>query len=326
MYSTLSHDGAPAHGVIFLKIPRQHRQEEALRETDDDESIRMVLVDLFLKRKSAEKAGTSFVGHQRRRKGAAPRQCRCSLFKGFVLLVALFFVLTFYSAIHLSDVERTKSFLTPESAAFLVGGYLDVNMMTDDTGSRNKTNRQESLNEKTIQSTWTFIAAEAEEVQRHLLRTTGRTSPLLTAYIEPPLRNDTATLPLRTQGPDELRRYTYPKVNGCKNLQDKLPTLHPIELDDIYGSNVFNRQPLYLKRFDYANDACPVDSDPFLPWIHDVFPSKEYVEFIAHNKRRCNTDPNVFQQDLVNLEAQVTIMQPVPVRRITNEEARVDRT
>jgi len=271
---------------------------------------------------------------QRERKGANDRKegraCRCSLFTGFALLVALCFVLVFYSAIHLSTLEKSTLFLNPETAALFEGFSVshprsDEALGVNDEARPDVAEKIQGILErrprKTTTSTWIFSAADAEEVQRHFLRTTGRASPLLTAFVEPPLRNDTATLPLRTHGPDDLRIYTYPQVKGCKNLQATLPTVHPIEMDDVYGSNVFNRQPLFAKRFDYAKDACPVDADPFLPWIHDVFPSNEYVEFIAHNKRKCNTDTKVFQDDLRNLEPQVAIMQPVPVKRITNDEA-----
>jgi hypothetical protein len=31
------------------------------------------------------------------------------------------------------------------------------------------------------------------------------------------------------------------------------------------------------------------DADPFLPWIHDVFPTDDgkLIQFVAQNKRRC---------------------------------------
>jgi hypothetical protein len=109
---------------------------------------------------------------------------------------------------------------------------------------------------------------------------------------------------------------------------------------------------MYKVKMEYAN-YCPVDADPYLPWIHDVFPSAfismmgdttttttdsttnhyhavQYIEFIAQNKRRCNTDAyrekdtekdERFIGDLENLKPQVAIMQPVPIKRISNEEA-----
>ena len=106
-----------------------------------------------------------------------------------------------------------------------------------------------------------------------------------------------------------------------------MPTGHPSSEDGTYGTNTFNQQPLYPLRHDYAREHCPVDADPFLPWVHDMFPSHDgrYIEFVAHNKRWCNTDPRVFWDDIVNLEAQVAIMQPVPVKRLDGGEKEAKR-
>ena len=150
----------------------------------------------------------------------------------------------------------------------------------------------------------------------------------LTAYVESAhlysASNDTTMLPLRTHGPNQLLKFTYPSIQSCADLPDKLPVFHDHDQDALYGPNVRNSQPLFDVRLDYAATTCPVDADPFLPWIHDVFPNNDgtLIEFIAYNKRRCNTDPNVFAKDLANLEPQVTLMQPVPVTRITENEVR----
>jgi hypothetical protein len=130
------------------------------------------------------------------------------------------------------------------------------------------------------------------------------------------------------------------------------PTSHPKSLDGKFGSNVLRRRPIYDDRWElatgvpnananananainnenYINDIndvnntvggggghCPIDADPYLPWIHDAFPTDDgrHVEFVISNKRRCNTDPKIFGSDLINLEPQVALMQPVPLRRI----------
>ena len=242
--------------------------------------------------------------------------CRLTMFRILALLVVLFLVLTFYSATHLSDVEKTASFLG-DSRFVRVHANLDGPLITN----VNDGAEEPAKNNKRTSSSWVF--SQAEKVQHHFLRTTGRRSPQFMAYVEPPFANDTAALPLRTQGPDDLYSFIYPQVNGCSNLQAMLPTFHSIELDHVFGSNVFHKKSLFDLRFDYAKHVCPVDADPFLPWIHDIFPSNEgYVEFIAHNKRKCNTDPNLFQDDLRNLEPQVAIMQPVPIQRVSDSEAR----
>ena len=151
----------------------------------------------------------------------------------------------------------------------------------------------------------------------------------LTAYVEPShldcVSNETCLLPLRTHEPDKLLKFTYANIQTCDDLPDKLPVFHSPHQDMLYGPNVHNNLPLFGARLDYARTTCPVDADPFLPWIHDVFPSDDgaFVEFVAFNKRRCNTDPKVFGPDLNNLEPQVALMQPVPVTRMTEAEVKL---
>jgi hypothetical protein len=73
----------------------------------------------------------------------------------------------------------------------------------------------------------------------------------------------------------------------------------------------------------YWNDQtrfCPVDADPFLPWIHDVFLRDGKVYFVAQNKRRCQTGSN-HQQDKDRLEPQVALLQSVPIQRLSTEQA-----
>merc|ERR1719232_869408 len=88
--------------------------------------------------------------------------------------------------------------------------------------------------------------------------------PILSAYLE---RTDLLDwkikpLPIRqTANASELRKIVYPALNSCS----KLPFQWPV---DFYP-----------------------EKDPFLPWIHDVFPSYDgtRIHFIAQNKRRCHT-------------------------------------
>ncbi|OEU19268.1 hypothetical protein FRACYDRAFT_235318 [Fragilariopsis cylindrus CCMP1102] len=137
----------------------------------------------------------------------------------------------------------------------------------------------------------------------------------LTAYIEEPLKID-KPLPIRTK--PHLRKITYGTTQSCHNIPDLFPVDHPIELDPIFGPTVGTLLSLYPFRDKYATVACPVDADPFLPWIHDVFLNTDltYVEVIASNKRRCRTDPSLFLNDMTNLEPQIAIMQSVSVKRI----------
>jgi hypothetical protein len=145
------------------------------------------------------------------------------------------------------------------------------------------------------------------------------------SYPPPPLcRTDHENRDSADDGPGACSR------NGA---QWTFPTSHPKSSDDHFRGNVFRRRPNFDRRWELALDAgddnahndtrhggghCPVDADPYLPWIHDAFSSDDgrHVEFVISNKRRCNTDPGRFVPDLDNLEPQVALMQPVPVRRI----------
>eukprot|EP00980_Cylindrotheca_fusiformis_P020094 scaffold7169_cov107-Cylindrotheca_fusiformis.AAC.3 len=148
----------------------------------------------------------------------------------------------------------------------------------------------------------------------------------LTAYIEPPLQSG---IPLalrinnKTTTVSSLKKVVYPNVKSCLDIPNQLPVHHSISDDDRYGPIMGKLKSLYEIRDDYAASTCPVDADPFLPWIHDVFIDDNYqfVEFVAPNKRRCRTDPNYFWNDLMNLEPQVAIMQSVSVKRLSpNDE------
>lgn len=207
----------------------------------------------------------------------------------------------------------------------------------------------------TFQWEWNFD--RLQKVQNILQQTTSRPSLILTAYVEGSSSPSFAHInnasngriiaePLRTQSPVSLLPFPYRQVVKCSDMPTKFPVSHPRELSSIYR-NVHNTNPMYKVKMEYAN-YCPVDADPYLPWIHDVFPSAfrtkmgdttttnpyhvvQHIEFIAQNKRRCNTDAyrendtdksERFIGDLENLKPQVAIMQPVPIRRISNEEAR----
>lgn len=132
----------------------------------------------------------------------------------------------------------------------------------------------------------------------------------LTAYFEPPL-NDTLPLtnlsrvdkkpnfyiplPLRLTTPQALQQVQFPSLQTCHDIPSKLPVDH---------------------------SPCPSETDPFLPWIHDVFPNANgtFIHFVAHNRRRCNTGSQ-FHEITQQLQAQIALMQPISVKRISQMEA-----
>lgn len=109
---------------------------------------------------------------------------------------------------------------------------------------------------------------------------------ILTAYLEP-----TDTLVETKSGPfqrfttsDRLKKFTFPAVQNCSTL---------------------------LK--DFPVDAFPL-TDPYLPWIHDYFPSTDgkFIQFVAQNRRRCDTGSD--ELDTMKFwEPQVSLFQRVPV-------------
>lgn len=114
------------------------------------------------------------------------------------------------------------------------------------------------------------------------------------------------------------------RLKSCHDIPAKLP------VDRGFGkhvaTNVNNKDTFSSGKLDVweeAREGCPVNADPFLPWIHDLFPGKDgsAIHFIAQNKRRCNSG-KIHWEDIHALEPQVTIMQPVSVRRIDESTAR----
>jgi len=130
-----------------------------------------------------------------------------------------------------------------------------------------------------------------------------RTPPrrrILTAYAERVDRTEWDVRPLpsprSTAESDALRKMEFPNV-ACRNL----PSSWPVNNED---------------------GALPSDVDPYLPWIHDVFPTHDgsAVQFVAQNRRRCRTGKNDTRV-LERFEPQVALFQPAPVvrrRALTN--------
>lgn len=141
--------------------------------------------------------------------------------------------------------------------------------------------------------------------------------PVLTAYCEPVNQTTWETKPLpKRDGPttkSSLFPISYPHVQSCSAI----PSQWPI-------------------------DTPPVDLDPFLPWIHDVFPSSDgkYVVFVAQNRRRCYNGQRglrsgehpkgaIPHKNFIHIDygknyfmrPQSALFQHVPVKRIDSEDS-----
>jgi hypothetical protein len=113
----------------------------------------------------------------------------------------------------------------------------------------------------------------------------------LRAYLEPIHLNDweKKPLPMRNVTANQLTKIEYPRVNSCQRLTEQFP------IDDY------------------------PDADPFLPWIHDVFPTEDgqFIQFIAQNKRRCRTGTTPEEATILeHMQPQIALFQHVPVKRI----------
>ena len=176
----------------------------------------------------------------------------------------------------------------------------------------------------------------------------SRIRKIVTAYIEPPL-NDTIPgtgsqgdvendkdigappefympLPLRKTTPEDLLKFEYPKLQTCADVPAKIPVDRGLEIDTLGQPIVRNvgGEPTPDNYDILEAPFCPVEADPFLPWIHDIFPSVDgsSIEFIAQNKRRCKTGRNHLK-DVKRLEPQAALLQPISVKRIDDEEAQL---
>jgi hypothetical protein len=133
-------------------------------------------------------------------------------------------------------------------------------------------------------------------------------------------------LPLRTTTPADLKVYQYPNFKTCR-AGHSIAATFPIDrgrepLQDGTPWNVGD-EPLPSNFVWDEARYCPVDADPFLPQIHDMFPSHDgtVIEFIAHNKRRCRTGRNA-RAHILRLDPQVALFQPVTVQHLTEQQAR----
>ena len=132
-------------------------------------------------------------------------------------------------------------------------------------------------------------------------------------------------LPLRTQTPDDLQKITYPRVQTCHDMPQGFPVDRGLQFDREGNPILWNvgdePDPPDLPQIELP--YCPVEADPFLPWIHDIFPSPDgtNIHILAQNKRRCRTGKK-FDSAVERLLPQVALMQPLSVQRVKQSQAR----
>ncbi len=116
----------------------------------------------------------------------------------------------------------------------------------------------------------------------------------LAAYIEPIHQSDwrIKPLPSRNVTASSLSKKTFPELTSCSKLPEQWPVDEP-----------------------------PTDQDPFLPWIHDVFPTADgtHIQFVAQNRRRCQSGRQ-FGELKTFLQPNIALFQHVPVKRIGGKD------
>ena len=122
----------------------------------------------------------------------------------------------------------------------------------------------------------------------------GQSRKIVTAFMESSetFLDSIKPLPSRATKADQLTSIQFPRVTRCSTLWETFPI-----------------------------DAYPT-SDPFLPWIHDFFPSIDgsSVQFVAQNRRRCDVGDDR-TESMKFWEPQLALFQPVPV--VQDKDGRV---
>lgn len=117
--------------------------------------------------------------------------------------------------------------------------------------------------------------------------------PMLKAYIETIDQTEwkIKPLPIRKTTSSKLEGREYPRVTSCQRLTEQFPVDEP-----------------------------PTVEDPFLPWIHDVFPSEDgkFIQFVAQNRRRCHSGKD--HKELKKFQQpNIALFQHIPVKRVDGE-------
>eukprot|EP00980_Cylindrotheca_fusiformis_P022629 scaffold9523_cov103-Cylindrotheca_fusiformis.AAC.6 len=129
--------------------------------------------------------------------------------------------------------------------------------------------------------------------------------------------------PLPLRHPKNLRKVVYSQITHCHQIPATLPVGRRRRNSSDEDAWNIGDDPLPENYTEEELLFCPVDYDPFLPWIHDLFLDLdgERVQFVAQNKRRCKTGKK-YGDILEHMQPQVALLQPVSVQRISEEDAR----
>jgi hypothetical protein len=168
------------------------------------------------------------------------------------------------------------------------------------------------------------LAAYVEPIWKDTVPGTGERGDMESKHDDGVRPAFVVPLPLRKHTPSDLRRYEYHRLQTCHDMPGKFPTDRGLEHDEKGHVIVWNVGDTPTPPAYPAQEApyCPVEADPFLPWIHDVFPNQDgsKIKFIAQNRRRCRTGSK-YDENVNRLVPQVALMQSVSVQRIDESRA-----
>jgi hypothetical protein len=180
--------------------------------------------------------------------------------------------------------------------------YVNLNVATIGIGQQPTTtvkNNLDDFQEISSQKNPTTTARRSDFDVQSKKRSTGIASLVdhnndennnlvLTAYLEPPETlietGNTHNPFVRNTSRSRLRSVSFPNTNNCTTLMQNFPV-----------------------------DDFPLD-DPFLPWIHDYFPSvdRRSLHFVAQNRRKCDTGVDN-KQKMKFWTPQVALFQGIPI-------------
>lgn len=199
-----------------------------------------------------------------------------------------------------AELSRSKKLLITISAVLLVFYFAttifiiftdakySISVSNDETLYEDAFKKNDGL---LLKDTDSNSIKEISPSESSVVATKMKDSFELKAFIEPINQDDwkIKPLPARNTTAASLTEKIFDRI-ACSTLPQQWPT---------------------------SEETAPTNKDPFLPWIHDVFPSADgkYIQFAAQNKRRCQSGTR--KGDIKKfMQPNVALFQHVPVTRV----------
>lgn len=248
------------------------------------------------------------------------------LFKITFLVLVLYFIMSWWILVH--DISKdhvdldlftssTNSAVSNSSNSSKMSGTFDsdknynssalqlpvVDLTTTTTTATTRTRTTTFVNNPNVDERLDETKRFPDEIMdqlrdsstsaEHVVDVSAHQQYQLMAFLEPINQQDWAIkpLPVRNTTSSMLQQRTFGRI-ACSTLPQQWPT---------------------------DEDEAPTNQDPFLPWIHDVFPTADgkFIQFVAQNKRRCQSGTTKTSiKDF--MQPNIALFQHVPVTRVYN--------